>query len=86
MNGADAGSILWRPWEIELTSLVKPGENSLEIEVVSSLQNTWGPLHEKTGDDNLWCGPDAFEVDHILREEINIYPYGLLGGAEIVRI
>lgn len=86
VNGADAGSILWRPWEIELTSLVKPGENSLEIEVVSSLQNTWGPLHEKTGDDNLWCGPDAFEVDHILREEINIYPYGLLGGAEIVRI
>lgn len=85
VNGTPAGSILWRPWEIDLTDSAKPGENALEIEVVSSLQNAWGPLHEMNGDDNLWCGPDAFEEEHLLREELNSYPYGLVGGAELLR-
>lgn len=83
-NGRDVGTIMWRPWEIDLTGCVTPGANSIEIEVVSSLQNAWGPLHERSGDDNLWCGPNAFEDEGMLREEINSYPYGLLGGAEIV--
>lgn len=84
VNGQDAGSILWRPYELDLTPFTTPGANSLEIEVVSSLQNSWGPLHEKVGDDNQWCGPNAFENDPELREELNTFNYGLLGGAEIV--
>lgn len=86
VNGQDAGNILWRPWEKDITSLLKAGDNTVEIEVVSSLQNSWGPLHEEGGDDNRWCGPNAFEDDNILREEINTYPYGLIGGAEIVTL
>jgi hypothetical protein len=86
VNEQEAGRILWRPWELDLTPFVKAGANSLEIEVVSSLQNSWGPLHEKEGDDYLWCGPNAFQNDPELREEINSFPYGLLGGAEIVVI
>lgn len=84
VNGQDAGEILWRPWELDITSLVQNGKNTIEIEVVSSLQNSWGPLHEKEGDDNRWCGPNAFEDEWMLREEFNLFPYGLLGGAEIV--
>jgi hypothetical protein len=83
LNGADAGRIMWRPFELDITSYVKPGMNDLEIEVVSSLQNTWGPLHNKEGDDFHWVGPEAFENDLFLREEFSIFPYGLLGGAEI---
>lgn len=85
VNGKPAGDILWRPYELELTKYCQPGKNTLEIEVVSTLQNAWGPLHEKNGEDNMWCGPDAFENENILREEINIFPYGLLGGLELVR-
>ncbi len=84
LNGRDAGSMLWQPFEIDLTPLVGKGVNELEIEVVSSLQNSWGPLHEPTGDDNQWCGPNAFEVDSQLRPELSLFDYGLLGGAEIV--
>ncbi|MEI6914270.1 MAG: hypothetical protein WCL39_03975, partial [Armatimonadota bacterium] len=84
LNGRDAGRILWRPYLVELTELVRNGYNDLEIEVVSSLQNTWGPLHEKIGDDNNWCSPAAFELEKFLREEFSLYDYGLLGGAEIV--
>lgn len=86
VNGADAGSILWRPYELDITKHAKPGTNDLEIEVVSSLQNTWGPLHEKEGDSYMWVGPNAFENEPELREEINSFPYGLLGGAEIVTV
>lgn len=86
VNGNEAGSILWRPFELDISEHVKPGSNEVEIEVVSSLQNSWGPLHEKEGDAFLWCGPNAFEDDHVLREELNSFPYGLLGGVEIVSL
>lgn len=84
VNGEDAGNILWRPYELDLAPFVRPGKNTLEIEVVSSLQNLWGPLHEAIGDDNQWCDPTAFENDALLREDFSIYPYGLLGGIEII--
>ncbi|MCS6831552.1 MAG: hypothetical protein NZ749_13040, partial [bacterium] len=84
LNGAEAGKILWRPYVLELTPLVRAGANQLDIEVVSSLQNAWGPLHEKNGDDNLWAGPNAFQEERLLREELNSFNYGLLGEAELV--
>lgn len=85
LNGSDAGNLLWRPFELDLTPLVKNGGNELEIEVISSLQNTWGPLHEKSGDDNMWCGPNAFEDEYAVRPEFSLFDYGLLGGAAICR-
>lgn len=84
VNQKDAGRILWHPYWLELTSLAEEGTNNLEIEVISSLQNSWGPHHEKDGEDNLWCGPNAFEAEGLLREELSFFDYGLLGGAEII--
>jgi hypothetical protein len=84
VNGQPAGEILWRPHALELTDCLVPGENVLEIDVVSSRQNTFGPLHEKDGDDNRWVGPPAFESEGNIREPLSLYDYGLLGGAEIV--
>ncbi len=85
VNGEEAGKILWQPYELELTPYLKDGENLLEIEVVSSLQNSWGPLHEKTGDDNQWCGPDGFEDERNIKDEFSLFNYGLLGGVELVQ-
>ncbi len=84
LNGKETGKILWRPYVLELTPCLQQGSNRLEIEVVSSLQNAWGPLHEKNGDDNMWAGPNAFQEEWFLREELNSFNYGLLGGAELV--
>jgi len=86
VNSEEVGRILWRPYELNLSPFIKKGTNALEIEVVSSLQNTWGPLHNIEGDDFMWVGPNAFENDAELREEINLFDYGLLGGAELVII
>lgn len=84
VNCKDAPSILWRPYETDLSNLVKKGDNALEIEVVSSLQNSFGPLHEINGDDNMWCGPNAFDVEEFIREEYSLFDYGLLDGGEIL--
>jgi hypothetical protein len=86
LNGAEAGSILWEPHLLELTNGVRYGESVLEIEVVSSRQNTLGPLHEIEGDNNRWVGPNAFEDEWEVREAFSLFDYGLLGGAEIVTL
>ncbi|MDX9980492.1 MAG: glycosyl hydrolase [Lentisphaeria bacterium] len=54
LNGHAAGSIAWAPEEVELTPWVRKGANHLEIELVNSLRNLLGPLHNRT--------PNPFEV------------------------
>ena len=83
VNGKDAGKILWAPYILEITPFIKNGGNRIETELVSSLQNMWGPLHERDGDDNMWVGENAFQDEAFLREEISLFNYGL-GGIEVV--
>lgn len=85
INGEDAGRILWRPHLLEITPYVKSGKNEIEITVVSSRQNTFGPLHEKEMIE-LAAAPDHFENEGVIRPEFNLFDYGLLGGAELVSI
>lgn len=82
INGTEAGKILWRPFELEISKYLKDGRNELEITVVSSRQNSMGPLHERSGDDAV-AAPEFFENEALVREEFSLYDYGLLGGAEI---
>lgn len=39
VNDQPAGKCLWRPYAMDLTSLVKPGENKLCLRVVNTLVN-----------------------------------------------
>jgi hypothetical protein len=86
VNGKEAGKVLWRPFNVDLTPFLKPGRNALEIEVVSSGQNAHGPLHVRQGDSFLWFGPNAFEDEGCLKREFSLFDYGLLGGAELVLV
>jgi hypothetical protein len=45
VNGASAGVIGWEPYELDITDLVKEGENSVEVIVTGSLKNLMGPHH-----------------------------------------
>jgi len=86
LNGKDLGAILGRPYSIDLTPALRGGANLLEIVVVSSRQNTMGPLHDRDGEDNECTGPDNFESESYIREELSLFDYGLLGGAELVSV
>jgi hypothetical protein len=82
VNGRHAGRILWQPHVLELTAFLQPGANLLEIEVVSSLQNSLGPLRVPPGVD-----PNAVNYNPARAgEAYTLYPYGLLDGAEIVTL
>lgn len=39
VNGKSAGVLLWEPWEADITGLVKPGDNEIEIRVANSMLN-----------------------------------------------
>ena len=45
VNGRKAGDILWRPWRIEITHLLRPGLNNLRLVVFGNLRNAFGPWH-----------------------------------------
>jgi len=86
VNGQEAGRLYWMPLSLDLTPLLRRGENTLEIEVVSSGHNAHGPLHVREGDAYLWFGPNSFEDEHCMKSEYSLFDYGLLDGAELVLV
>jgi hypothetical protein len=45
VNGKEAGYIGWQPWECDVTDLLRPGTNTIEVTVIGTLKNTLGPHH-----------------------------------------
>jgi hypothetical protein len=42
VNGKPAGPIAWPPYELDVSGLLKPGENEITVQVTGSLKNTFG--------------------------------------------
>lgn len=61
LNGADLGVVWCAPWHVEVTSVLKEGENRLEIEVV----NTW--INRLLADEKL---PEDKRITWVAREAI----------------
>ncbi len=45
VNGSVAGDIGWKPYRVEITGYVTPGNNRIEILLTNSLRNLLGELH-----------------------------------------
>lgn len=43
VNGEKAGIIGWKPFEINLSGLLKEGQNVVEVRIIGSLHNLYGP-------------------------------------------
>lgn len=82
VNGKEAGYIWKQPWDIDVTDHIKKGHNTLQIEAVGSLRNTFGPLHHDLGDRLPWTGPAEFVDQAHWTDQYQVAPYGLLRGAE----
>lgn len=59
VNGKDAGSILWQPYSVDVTGLLKAGENEIEITLTGTLRNLLGPFHLVVGE-SYSVGPSTF--------------------------
>jgi hypothetical protein len=80
--------IVWRPLEADVTDYVQKGKNELTVEVISSLRNTFGPLHNKLATPyfplHYLVGPFSFTDEHNWTDAYIHVPYGLINGAEMV--
>jgi hypothetical protein len=79
VNGGQAQVLPWRPWVVDVSDSLKPGTNKIEVDVVSSLNNSFGPLHHKNGDLKS-ASPADFRVNpNFWTDEYHFATYGLLG-------
>lgn len=77
INSRRAGVIPWWWWEVDVTEFLKDGENVLELVIINSLRNVFGPHHDKRGVKPEGVGPHDFEPPHI--EEYQVLPFGFSG-------
>ncbi len=56
VNGVSAGYVAYKPWQCDVTDLIKPGTNTIEVVVIGTLKNTLGPHHAGTGVGSAWPG------------------------------
>ena len=77
VNGDLAGVRGWPPYELDVTSKLKPGRNRIEIEICGSPRNLLGPNYYREKRP-AWTGPRQF-VDRDVIEIPNLVPYGLFG-------
>ena len=50
VNGKDAGICCWEPFAYDLSGLLQEGNNTLELELTTSLRNMLGPHHLEEGE------------------------------------
>jgi hypothetical protein len=76
INGREAGKMILPPYSVEVTNLLKPGENEIRILLVGSLRNALGPLHNKLGDPQS-IRPETFRDLAQWTDEYVLKPFGV---------
>ena len=59
VNGNFAGNMIFSPYELDVTELLKDGENEIVIQMLSGNRNLLGPHHKPEGE-SYSVGPDSF--------------------------
>lgn len=78
LNGKDVGVVWCHPWRVEITEAVKPGENVLEIEVVSLWPN------RLIGDNHLRTEQRRTRTNVPTDRRQPLLPSGLLGPVRVL--
>jgi len=76
VNGQSSGAILVPPHEIEVTKLIQPGLNEIEVHLVNSLRNMLGPLHRAGGDPERNWPHDFTDVGGEWTDDYIFVPFG----------
>lgn len=85
VNGTEVGALAFPPFRGDITGVLHPGSNTLEVEVVGTLRNTLGPLHyDKESPE--WVGPREFADPEHWTDSFRFVPYGFLGEPKLIRI
>ena len=77
------GCAPWHPYEVDITESIKSDAGKIELEVVLTRRNTFGPLHQiplkahAYGPGNFTTAGENFSENYML------YPAGLLASPEM---
>lgn len=63
VNGKELPTVFCSPWEADVTDVLRPGENTVELTLTGSLRNLMGPSHCIGGEFNV-MGPATFSGRH----------------------
>lgn len=83
INGVYVGTLAWAPLRAELTAHVRTGTNTIEIEVVNSLRNLFGPHYRF--EPLALVTPGHWFYDGTASSEMAVVPDGLPGDVYIVQ-
>ncbi len=78
INGKPAGTVAWRPHELDVSGLLVQGANTLEVELVGSLHNLLGPHHHRDGE-LLAVSPASFSDWLNWKDDYTFVPFGVEG-------
>ena len=74
VNGQDVRTILWAPYETDISKYLKVGENEIEITLINNLRNLLGPHHLGEGE-SYHVSPSSFYKRACLWNSMRDYPY-----------
>jgi hypothetical protein len=81
LNGKEPFLVAWPEYQFDCTALLQPGKNTIDIKVLGSRRNAFGPLHLAV-EKPQWCGPGQFlvnpEAPQEWQDEFRLLPYGLM--------
>jgi len=87
VNDQPGGLIAWQPYELDVTSLLKDGENRITVKVAGSLKNTFGFFYEES--DSWIFGPWSWNnaPDKIPSAgQYHLIDYGLIEPFSLIRV
>ncbi len=76
VNGNFSGITAWPEYKVEITDQLVDGKNIIDIKLLGSRRNAFGPLHLNQ-DKPKWVGPGSFVAPEVYQEEYKLVPYGL---------
>jgi hypothetical protein len=87
VNNQSAGLIAWQPNELDITSLLKDGENEITVKITGSLKNTFGFFYQKN--DNWIFGPHSWNdapKKVPAASEYYLMDYGLIEPFKLIKV
>lgn len=76
VNGSKVGSIAYPPYELDITRALRKGNNEIEVRVIGSLANLYGPHYSNS---NGIMGPWMWNgvQEQLPGQRYRLFPYGL---------
>ena len=69
VNGENTGTVAWNPTELDLSEILKVGENTISLTIINNLRNMMGPHHRTEGECYLVTPESFFQENCIWKND-----------------